>query len=172
MPELESKKTSGLTALGVLSVVLGALFFIGAVWGLLHPQVHQVTVKQANAVQILTGFGLTGAYVVAGVDLLLAGLLFAAGVGLLKLRKWGARLAVWYAVARIAWSAIAALLAIIGPRANAPGADQVAAQHGDAMTRFPAISLTLILAGFILSILYPVILLCLLSRRTYKDNLT
>jgi len=172
VPEQESKKTGGLTALGVVTLVLGALSVIGSVWGLLQPQVHQVAVKRVNAVQILTGFGLTGAYADAVANLLLAGLLFAAGVGLLKLRNWGARLAVWYAAARITWSAIAAVLAVIGPRANAPGPDQVGPQFADAMTRFPAISMALIVTAFILSIVYPVVLLCLLSRRTYRDRLS
>ena len=61
MPELEKKKTGGLTALGVLSVVLGGIFFITSVWSLLQPQVHMALVAKHKAPQLLTGLGLAGA---------------------------------------------------------------------------------------------------------------
>lgn len=173
MPELERKKTGGLTALGVLSVVLGGIFFITSVWALLHPQVHIAMVAKHNAPQLLTPYSLAGAYTSGAVNLLLAVILFAAGVGLLKLRKWGAASAVWYAVARIAWSVVDAVLAFVGPFAAKVDLEKLHERNAEYMQNtFPAVAMTLIIAGFVLSSLFAVVLLCLLSRQSYKDNLT
>ncbi|MFH1732577.1 MAG: hypothetical protein ABIF82_13135 [Planctomycetota bacterium] len=173
MPELERKKTGGLTALGVLSVVLGGIFFITSVWSLLQPQVHMALVAKHNAPQLLTGYGLAGAYASGAANLLLAVLLFAAGVGLLKLRKWGAASAVWYAIVRIAWSVVSAVLAFAGPFAAKVDLEKLHPDNAEYMQNtFPAVATTLIIAGLVLSSLFAVILLCLLSRQSYKDNLT
>ena len=173
MPELERKKTGGLTALGVLSVVLGGVFFIASVWSLLQPQVHMALVAKHNAPQLLTGYSLAGAYASGAANLLLAALLFAAGVGILKLRKWGATAAVWYAVVRIAWSVVNAVLAFAGPFAAKLDLEKLHPSNAEYMQKtFPAVATTLIIAGLVLSSLFAVVLLCLLSRQSYKDNLT
>ena len=173
MPELERKKTGGLTALGVLSVVLGGIFFITSVWSLLQPQVHMALVAKHKAPQLLTGLGLASVYTSGVVNLLLAILLFAAGVGLLKLRKWGAAWAAWYAVVRIAWSVVDAVLAFVGPFAAKVDLEKLHPSNAEHMQNtFPAVATTLIILGFVLSSLFAVILLCLLSRQSYKDNLT
>lgn len=164
MPELEKRKTGGLTALGVLSVVLGGLWIIASAWGLLQPQVHDALVKLHKLPQLLTGLGLAGAYVDAAINLLLAGVLFVAGIGLLKLRRWGAIVATWYAVCRIVLSVLATVLAFIGPTAQGT--------RLDVQDNFIPIAIAEVIGGFVLSTLFAVILLCLLSRGTYKDKLS
>ncbi len=170
MPEVEGKKTGGLTALGVLSVALGALWVIASVWALLQPQTLGAMTRRYGAPELLTGSGVAGAYADAMVNLVLAGLLFAAGVGLLRLRKWGGRLAIWYAVARMVWSVVALLLAFVGPFSSRPDPETLGPGYAEFMRdRFGAVAATEIVAGFVLSVVFAVVLLCLLSRRSYKD---
>ena len=173
MPELERKKTGGLTVLGVASVVIGAFGVATFAWAVLAPEVVNTQVDRAGVPRILTGTGLAAAYLDATVNLALAALLFAAGVGLLKLRKWGAKLARWYAFGRIGWSAVAAVLAFIGPFANRGRLEDLGPKQAEKMADiFGPISATLIVGGFVLSVTFAVILLCLLSRKTYQDNLS
>jgi len=173
MPELESKKTGGLTALGVLAVVFGGLWFIAGVWALLQPGAMHLMVERYHAPELLTGFSVVAAYVDAAVNLLLAMMLFAAGVGLLQLKTWGGWLAARWAAARILWSVIAALLAFVGPFAARPDPENLAPGFKEFMQeRFTAIATTEIIAGFILSSVLAVIFLCLLSRQSFKNNLS
>ena len=172
MPELTGRQTSGITVLGVLSVVLGLFFFVCSVWGLLLPPTLHATLEQAGAPEVLTGSSVTGAYVNAMVNVLLAAALFVAGAGLLQLRKWGATLARAYAFARIGWSVVAVLLAWFGPYANARALPAFPEPHATFMAHsFPAVVITQLVAGFVLTALFPVVLLCLLSRTEYKNTL-
>ena len=182
MPELERRKTSALTTLGVLSVVLGALWIISSVWSCLHIEAHQQEVahyERQGVPQILTGFGVTGAYIDAVTNFVLAGVLFAAGVGLLRLRRWGAKLARGYAFARILVSLVSVVLAFVGPIANRPGPAELETfrqLQPDTVeflnTRFMPVVVTEVVAGFVLSTVFAVILLCLLSRKECKDALS
>ncbi len=173
MPELEKEKTGGLTTLGTLSVVFGAVFVITSFWAMLQPDAIEKVTRRAGAPQLLTGFGVACAYADAGVNLVLAVLLFTAGVGLLRLRKWGGRLAAWYALARIGWSVVALVFAFAGPFASRPNPDGLAAGYAEFMgTRFAAVAATEIVGGFVLSAVFAVVLLCLLSRETYRKALT
>jgi len=182
MPELEHGKTSALTALGVLSVVLGAFWLIASVWSGLHIEAHQQEVahyERYGIPQILTGFGVTGAYIDAAMNFVLAGALFAAGVGLLRLRRWGATLARGYAFARIVASAVSAVFALVAPIASRPGPAELETfqplqpQTVEFLgTRFMPVVWTEIVAGFLLSTVFAVILLCLLSRKEHKDALS
>ena len=105
--------------------------------------------------------------------LLLAALLFAAGVGLLRLRRWGAGLAVGYALARIGWSVAAAVVAFIGPFSGRPPPDALTAEQAELMkARFVPVALTEMCAGLLFSVAFAVILLCLLSRKTYRESLS
>jgi len=170
--ELEGKHSTGLTALGILSVLLGALLFLGSFWGLLQPGPLQRVAEEHQVPQVLRGLGLAWTFVDAGGNVLLAALLFAAGVGLLKLRRWGGRLAVTYAVARIAWSVVALVLAFIGPYANLPEPEQLdPGAAASSPVTLHLIAATLIVAAFALSVVFAVILLCLLSRKSYRDRL-
>ncbi len=171
MPELE-RKPGGLTALGVLCVLFGAGWVIAAAWGLLQPQVHAATLKRTGAPELLVGIGLAGAYIQAAGTLLLGGLMFAAGIGLLRLRRWGARLARTYAVGQLVLSAAGALLALAGPMSNRPPADTLPKEYADVLEHdLVAISITEIVAGFALSAVFAVVLLCLLTRKRYVDLL-
>ena len=173
MPEVERRHTAGLTALGVLSVVFGALFVLASLWGLLQPQVIRAQAAQANAPQMLEGLGLRAAYLDGAVNLVLSVLLFIAGIGLLQLRNWGSKLAVGYAVARIAWSVIAAGLAIAGPFWHRPALEGFSAPLVEFMkTRFAPLAAAEILSSLVLSSIFAVILLALLSRKSYQDNLS
>ena len=172
MPELEQPKTGGLTALGVISVLLGSLWIIASAWALLQPATIQADTADANAPQLLAGTGVSMAYADAAMNLVLAPLLFVAGVGLLKLRTWGAKLASWYAIARITWSLIALAIALTGPFANRPKPETVSPEYTRTMeTLFTPIALTEMVGALVLSASFAVILLCLLSRKAYKDNL-
>jgi len=173
--ELEKKKTGGITALGVACVVLGAVWIVTAVWAALQPETIKAQTARFQAPQLLTGFSASAAYASAAINLLLAALLFAAGVGLLRLKKWGASLALWYAVGRIVWSILDTALAYLGPFKNRPAIPPGATRTAYAeymSTRFVPVSTTILVAGFVLSLILPVVLLCLLSRKTYKDNLS
>ena len=173
MPELESRKTGGLTALGVACVVLGAIWAFTGAWAFLQPETIRAQVARFGVPQLLTGFGVTVAYTDAAVNLLLAALLFAAGVGLLRLRTWGARLAVWYAIGRVGWSVVSTVLAYMGPVTTRPPAGRMLPDQAAFMTeRFGPIAFTILFAGFLLPVAFAVIILCLLSRKTYKDNLS
>jgi len=173
MPELESKKTGGLTALGVLGVVLGGIWLVTAVWALLQPASIQRMIERYRAPELLAGFGETAAYLDATANLVLAALLFAVGIGLLRQRKWGAAWGVRWAIARIVWSVVAAVMAFIGPFAARPDPEKLTHGYAEFMReRFVTIATTEIVAGLILSSLLAVIFLCLLSRQSFKDNLS
>ena len=182
MPELERRKTAALTTLGVLSVVLGAFWIISSVWSGLHVEAHQQEVahyERQGIPKILTGFGVTGAYADAIMNFVLAGVLFVAGIGLLRLRRWGAKLARGYAFARVAVSAVSVVFAFVGPIANRPGPAgletfrQLQPETVEFLgTRFMPVVVTEVVAGFLLSIVFAVILLCLLSRKECKDGLS
>jgi hypothetical protein len=171
MSEVERKKTGGLTALGVISVNLGALFLIAGAWGLLAGP--DLAKQPKNAPVILTQMGLSFCYADAGMNVLLAGTLFAAGVGLLRLKTWGRKLAIGYSLARIVWSIVAATMAFLGPYMYRPKAEGLREEFASFLRDYyPGIALTQIIAGAVISVVLPVILLCLLSRKNYKDNLT
>lgn len=173
MPELESRKTGGLTALGVTCVALGTVWIYTAAWAALQPETIRAQVARFGVPQLLTDFSVIVVYTDAAVNLLLAALLFAAGVGLLRLRKWGARLAVWYAIGRIGWSVVSTALTYMGPLTTRPPAGQMLPDQATFMAeRFGPIAFTMLLAGFLLPVAFAVIILCLLSRKTYKDNLS
>jgi hypothetical protein len=124
----------------------------------------------------MTGLAGVAAYLSAAGTLVLGGILFASGVGLLKLRNWGARLARTYAVAQILWSALAFLMALVGPFARRPDASDMEGLRPELVemlqAKFTAVSMTLAAAALVLSVVFPVVLLCLLSRDTYKQNLS
>jgi len=173
MAPSEPKKTSGLTALGVLSVVLGGVFLLASVWGLLKPQaIEHLQSKQPGTPRLLAGASVAIVYTDAAINLVLAGALLAAGVGLLRLRRWGARLARWYALARIVWSVTAFALALIGPFANRGNTEELFPPFAEYMqTQFTSVALTLMFGGLVLSSVFAVVLLCLLSRPGYRDPL-
>ena len=173
MPELEGKKTGGLTALGVLGVVFGGISLVTAFWALLQPAAIQQMLERYKAPQLLTGFSEVAAYLDGAANAVLAALLFAAGVGLLKQRKWGARLGIGWAASRIVWSVVAAVMALIGPFAARP--DPATLPHGQEeyfLESFTGTALTLIFGGLILSSILAVVFLCLLSRQSFKDNVS
>ena len=173
MPELESEKTGGITTLGVLGVVFGGIWLVTAVWALLQPASIQLMIKRYRAPELLAGLGEAAAYLDATANLVLAALLFAVGVGLLRQRQWGAAWGIRWAVARIVWSVVAALLAFVGPFAARPDPEKLAYGYAEFMReRFVTIATTEIIAGLVLSSLLAVIFLCLLSRRSFKDNLS
>ena len=173
MSELEGQKTTGLTVLGAVSVLLGALWFFAGVWGFVHIDALMRMTADAGAPQVLKGFGVTGAYVDASVNMLLAILLFVAGVGLLMLRRWGATLAVFYGVSRIAWSVLAVVLAILGPIMNLPKREAFGPDAPQSVTQtLFTVALTEVIVGFILSSVFAVILLALLSRKDYRSKLS
>jgi len=88
----------------------------------------------------------------------------------------GRTLALWYAWPRIAWSFVSAIFALVGPYSAQPDAEAlrgIRPEYREAMQHsFSANALTLIVGGLILSTLFAVILICLLSRQSYKDNLS
>ncbi len=176
MTEIRGQKHAGLTALGVLCVVLGVLFVIASVWGLLQPQVHQAVVAQSRAPQLLTGLSVAWAYADAALNLVLAVLLFIAGIGLLRLRRWGARLAIAYSLGRIALSLASFVLTFLGPIAHRPTGQQIESLREPVAsflkTEFMPVAVTLTVGGLVLSVLFAVILLCLLSRRSYRESLS
>jgi len=173
MPELNRKSTAGLTALGVVCVAFGAMSVVTCGWAALQPTTIAAETQFARAPQIQTRWIMALQYADAGLNLVLAGLLFAAGVGLLRLRVWGKKLAEWYAVARIILSVIEVIITLTGPLANLPSKDQLGPSvHQTLSTRFYPAGITIALAGLALSVLLPVVLLCLLSRKSYTDNLS
>jgi hypothetical protein len=170
MSDYESQKTGGLTALGVLSVVLGALFFVAGAWGMLAGP--DLATQPAGTPPVLSGMSLIFAYTDGAMNALLGGLLFVAGIGLLKLRTWGRRLAIWYGIVRLVWSVVGLMLGFLGPYMHRPGVAELTPEQAEFMTsQYPAIVLTQLLTGAVLSSAFAVILLCLLSRRNYQDAL-
>ena len=177
MTEIERRKTTGLTVLGVFCVVLGAVWVIGAFWALLQPDTLAKWTKQSGAPELLTRLSVAWTYVDAGLNLVLAALLFAAGVGLLRLRAWGAKLGIAYAAARIVLSVLSFVFALVGPIAHRPGPQQLQGAREAKLVEFMSnmfmpIAVTEVVASLVLSVVFAVILLCLLSRPSYKARLS
>lgn len=124
MAETEKKSTAGVTALGMACVILGAIWLIASLWGFLEAGTIRAETERVRAPQLLVGSTIWIPYVDAAANVLLAGVLFAAGVGLLRLRAWGRRLGIGYAWARIGWSVVALALAFLGPYSHRPEAPE------------------------------------------------
>lgn len=173
MPELTRKKTGGLTALGVLGVVFGGIFLITAFWALLQPAAIKQMIEQHHAPELLTGFSEAAAYIDGAANVALAVMLFVAGIGLLRQRKWGVAWGTRWAIARIVWSVVAAAMALIGPFAARPDLEKLSHGHRAYLEgSFSPTALALIIAGVVLSSTLAVIFLCLLSRQSFKDNVS
>jgi hypothetical protein len=172
MPELERKAPGGLTALGVACVVLGALWLLAGVWNVLEPEATRRTLEQYQYPNVLAGANLALAYVDAVVSLVLGGAMAVAGVGLLRLRRWGARLGRLYAWVQIGWSVLTGVLAAVFTYANLPDPAVLPKEQAEFMeTRFTPVFMTELVASVLLSCVFAVILLCLLSRQRYRDAL-
>lgn len=176
-----SRKTTGLTALGVISVILGALLIIGSLAALLQPEAISRTAEKTGVPSVLTGINLAFAYIDAMVNTVLAILLFTAGIGILMLRKWGAKLAIWYSWTRIVWSVIGFIFVFIGPLQMKEISDFSGYNQNDPMIKklaeymanwFPTIVITQAVAGLLLSCAFAVILICLLKRESYRNELS
>ena len=180
MPELESKHTGGLTTLGVLGVVFGGFYLIAAFSALLQVSALRRLIEQSKAPPLLTRFGGVAAYLDAGVNAILAALLIVAGIGLLKQQQWGAEFGAKWAISRLVWSVVAAVMALAGPFAARPDLATLARDykhlaHGYKQYMqhyFTETALVEIFSGLVLSSILAVIFLCLLSRPTYKEQVS
>jgi len=173
MPELESKNTWGRTVLGLAGLVFGACYLIAGFSGLLQVSSLQQLIERREAPQLLTAFSEAFAYLDASVNVVLAALLIAAGIGLLMQRQWGAAIGTKWAITRIIWSVVAAAMALLGPFAARPDPETLPHGYQQYMEHyFSGTALTGIFVGLVLSSILAVIFLCLLSRPTYKDHLS
>jgi hypothetical protein len=167
------ERRSGIvTALGIASVLLAALFLIASIHGLLAVPSTKDEVSAANLPPVLIGAAGVLAYLKPVVNLVLYGLLFAVGLGLLRRARWARGLARLYAFSQIGWSVLSGLVSIVLTVSHeADTAGLVPSQVAFMENEYIPLAVTLHVAGILLSILWPVILLALLSRPSAKESL-
>ncbi len=169
---MKEKSTMGVTVLGMVCVILGAVWLVASFWGFLQVETVRVETERAGAPQLLTEATVWIPYVDAAANAVLAAVLFIAGTGLLKFREWGRKLGIGYAWARICWSIVAFVLAFIGPysrQAPIPEGEMYDVYRTFMEFRFAAVARTGMLAALLLSVAFAVIVLCLLKRESYRQ---
>jgi lysylphosphatidylglycerol synthetase-like protein (DUF2156 family) len=161
-----SRREPGIiTALGVFSVLFAFIFLIASVHGLLAAASTQAEMSEAKLPRLLTGAVAVLAYLRPVVNLALYGLLLAAGIGLMRPARWGFRLGRTYAVAQIGWSLVAGLVTILLTLLRDRDTSQLLDWQAAFMTtQYAALAITIHVAGILLSVLWAVVLLVLLSR--------
>jgi hypothetical protein len=111
-PQPPRKPTSGVVALGVISIIYSSLFMVCCPgFGLLtSPFIFKAIERMCQRLGI-TGYQTTEAMRAFGmiggsVSVVLGAMLLAGGIGLLRLKQWARVLSIWTAAAVMAWAVI------------------------------------------------------------------
>ncbi len=171
--------------LGILSIVFGVLGALGKCWGIATPLFFMMmdrffaSMPQEEMPEAVgRSFSMMGVYAwpIAGISLLktiVAGLLVAVGIGLLKRRAWAPAWAIRYAVLDIVLSLGEGVLGAL-----AQVAQMEAMQAADPTAFAPIGGWTTLIAygsvglGVLLSMVWPVFLVVWFTRRRVREHVS
>lgn len=170
-------RSSWPAAIGIISIVFGAFGVLQSLWGVLSPLLWRLLVSLAPQEQGMPFMQMTQKWqtwtvISSLVAMVLAVLLLAVGVGLIKRRAWAISAGRAWAMLKIPWVVVGALFGCMIARESFDAIEQ---QDPAAMSAMPGVfsDLMVILSlafGVVWGCAFPVFLLIWFSRRRVKDE--